>query len=132
MTAQERRFSDVGSAVAPVNSLRIGRIDEIQSPKLEPQGRISRIVVTKKKSSDNNVSTSQEGGLQRLSTQSVNAYSDNNDERPLRRQKSDNLLNLRKSSLVRDISQSHISLQRNSLNHSKLEVPKVLRAIHQS
>lgn len=58
MAAQERRFSDVGSAVAPVTSLRIERIDEIQSPKLEPQGRISRIVVTKKKSSENNVSTS--------------------------------------------------------------------------
>ncbi len=58
MAAQERRFSDVGSAVAAVNSLRIGRIDEIQSPKLESQGRISRIVVTKKKSSENNVSTS--------------------------------------------------------------------------
>jgi hypothetical protein len=58
VAAQERRFSDVGSGVAAVNSLPIGKIDEIQSPKLDPQGRISRIVVTKKKSSENNVSTS--------------------------------------------------------------------------
>lgn len=49
----------------------------------------------------------------------------------LRRQKSDNMLGFqRKASLVRERSNSQILMQRGPLNHTRLEVPKVVRAIH--
>lgn len=50
----------------------------------------------------------------------------------LRRQKSDNMLYHSRHSLVRERSNSLINFSKGLQNQTKLEVPKVVKAIHSS